>query len=456
MKPEISIIIRTKNEERWIGHCLKMVFQQSYKNFEVILVDNESSDHTVAVARHFPLKKIIHISEYRPGYALNEGIRVSHGDFIVCLSGHCIPKETKWLENLRRNFVNGNRIAGVYGRQLPIRFTSPVDKRDLLMVFGQDRRIQIKDYFFHNANSMLSKEIWERFPFDEQVTNIEDRVWGKAVIEAGYRIAYDPEAAVYHHHGLHQNNKADRAKGVVSIIERVDEEVVNSLPESLTPGTANIIAAVPIKGTVKTASIEYQLLSNTISALKESKFVSKIYLITEDQNLTECFDLAWVNRNEIRGANKMSINELMYEALHRIESKNIFPEALLYINYDYLFRPQNLFDELIKDALFNGYDTVFPGLVDFGHYWFNNSGGDFIQTDSSFKPRDQRKPLYRALYGLGCLSSAWVVRSGKLVGGKIGILAVNNHRNALRIRDLKSESIDKDYLDSSGDREIRI
>ena len=40
--PKVSIIIRTKNEERWIGSCLKSIFDQTHKDFEVILVDNNS------------------------------------------------------------------------------------------------------------------------------------------------------------------------------------------------------------------------------------------------------------------------------------------------------------------------------------------------------------------------------------------------------------------------------
>ena len=42
--PLVSIIIRTKNEERWITLCLNAVFSQSYKNFEVIIIDNNSTD----------------------------------------------------------------------------------------------------------------------------------------------------------------------------------------------------------------------------------------------------------------------------------------------------------------------------------------------------------------------------------------------------------------------------
>ena len=65
-------------------------------------------------------------------------------------------------------------------------------------------------------------ESYGEVPIDEQVTNIEDRVWEKEVIEAGYTLAYDPEAAVFHHHGLHQGNDEKRASGVVSILESVD------------------------------------------------------------------------------------------------------------------------------------------------------------------------------------------------------------------------------------------
>ena len=50
-KAKVSIIIRVKNEEKWITSCLRAVFSQTYKNFEVILVDNNSSDNTIKKAK---------------------------------------------------------------------------------------------------------------------------------------------------------------------------------------------------------------------------------------------------------------------------------------------------------------------------------------------------------------------------------------------------------------------
>ena len=100
---ETSIIIRVKNEANWLKHSLESIFLQNYKNFEVIIVDNFSSDGSIVVAKKFNVKKILKIKSYKPGKALNLGINNSRGKYIVCLSAHCIPKNYKWLNNLIKN-----------------------------------------------------------------------------------------------------------------------------------------------------------------------------------------------------------------------------------------------------------------------------------------------------------------------------------------------------------------
>src|SRR5688572_585865 len=73
-QPLVSIIIRTKNEERWITPCLRAVFNQTHRNVEVIVVDNGSTDRTVRRAKEFPVK-VIRIEEFLPGKAINDGVR---------------------------------------------------------------------------------------------------------------------------------------------------------------------------------------------------------------------------------------------------------------------------------------------------------------------------------------------------------------------------------------------
>jgi len=220
--PLVSIIIRTKNEEQWIDKCLRRVYKQDYPHFEVILVDNCSTDNTINIAKKYECK-IIKIKHFNYSKALNKGIMNSKGKYIVCLSGHCIPKSKNWLWLLARHFINPKlNVAGVYGRQEPLPNSSDFDKRDLYLLFGLDPKIQVKDPFFSNANSIIRRDLWLRFPFDEALEGQEDRAWAKNVLGQNYTIIYDPKASVYHYHGMQGQDK-DRCERNVKIIEMLDK-----------------------------------------------------------------------------------------------------------------------------------------------------------------------------------------------------------------------------------------
>ena len=96
--PKVSIIIRSKNEEEWISHCLQAVEQQNFKSYEIIVVDSGSDDTTLQVVESRGVSCIVNLEQFRPGLALNRGIEVSRGEFLVILSAHCIPKIANWLE----------------------------------------------------------------------------------------------------------------------------------------------------------------------------------------------------------------------------------------------------------------------------------------------------------------------------------------------------------------------
>ena len=53
MESTISIILRSKNEEKWLPYCLDMIKRQTYQDYEIILVDNNSSDRTLKIAKDY-------------------------------------------------------------------------------------------------------------------------------------------------------------------------------------------------------------------------------------------------------------------------------------------------------------------------------------------------------------------------------------------------------------------
>ncbi|MFN3076399.1 MAG: glycosyltransferase [Alphaproteobacteria bacterium] len=438
----VSVIVRTKNEESWISHCLGMLFRQDYPDFEVIVVDNESTDHTLEAVRRFPVREVVSIGRYLPGLALNLGIRRATGEFIACLSAHCIPQHVTWISTLVAA-LDDPSLAGAYGRQLPLSFSADLDKRDLLTVFGRDRRIQTRDYFFHNANSILRREVWEKFPFDESLVNIEDRVWGKAVIQAGYRLVYEPEAAVYHHHGINQSDDRKRASGVSMILDMMEQEIASDLPESLKPENCNVVAVAPVMGPPRELQ-GTDLFAELLTQLKASRYVRSIYALAEHEAVREIASRHGVHflqrPDSLLGPDK-TLEDILKYALLEIEKTGNYPQIILYANYLCPFRPHGLFDELVTEQQYKGLDTVFPGFVDYNDHWVNNGADAFERVTQSLRPRpDQNQPrLYRSLYGLGCAIQAAVVRGGGLFGGKVGILPITEHLHTLRCTDDRPE-----------------
>ncbi|MDP2106774.1 MAG: glycosyltransferase family 2 protein, partial [Desulfobulbaceae bacterium] len=365
-----SIIIRTKNEERWITSCLNAVFAQNYQDFEVIIVDNQSTDSTLAKVDQFPVKKVVHCTEYLPGKSLNIGIAEASGEFVVCLSGHCIPTNDQWLSNLLRNMADPN-IAGVYGRQEPLSFTPPGDKRDLMIVFGPERKVQRKDSFFHNANSMVRKSVLDQIPFDDKITNIEDRVWAQQVLQQGHAIIYEPEASVYHWHGIHQDGNIERCQNVVRILESLDSRVFDA-SHRLSLEHLNIVAMIPIKGSSKRLG-GAPLLEYTINSALQSRYISSV-VVSADNKETAKSALSMGAHHAILRDTSLSQDYVGLEKVYRytleqLAAKDNHPDVLVLLEITYPFREKPLIDDMIDKLVAEGLDSVLPAKIENNPIW---------------------------------------------------------------------------------------
>jgi CMP-N-acetylneuraminic acid synthetase len=437
----ISIVIRTKDEERWITQCLEAVFSQRYKDFEVIIVDNMSADKTVEKARNFKIAKVLRCAEYLPGKALNMGIEASRGEYIVSISGHCIPVDDMWLGNLIENFGAGD-VAGAYGRQEPMEFTPDSDKRDLALVFGLDRKEQIKDSFFHNANSMIRKDVWRKIPFDDKVTNIEDRVWAKEVLSNGYKIIYDPRASVYHYHGIHQNGDTERCSNVVRVLKSLHKDYSYKTIEA---ERLNIIALIPLRGTVMRLN-KKPLLSYTIERARLSKYIKRIIVSTDNAETADVAKRLGAEAPFLRDPrfSEKGINlvQVLSHSLEKIEALKIFPDIIVSLEVTFPFRPKDLIDDMILQLSQNGLDSVIASRRENKAIW-KERDGKIIQLDEGLTPRELKDPTFVELKGLGCVTHPEFIRQGRMLGEKIGIYEVKDPYSHLEVRsdeDLKMAS----------------
>jgi cellulose synthase/poly-beta-1,6-N-acetylglucosamine synthase-like glycosyltransferase len=445
--PLVSVIVRAKNEERWIAPCLRAVFNQTYRHIEVVLVDNQSTDQTVRRAQEFPVT-VVPIADFTPGRAINDGVRASRGEIIVCLSGHCVPVNNVWLETLIRNLADPI-VAGVYGRQQPLSYSSDFDKRDLLTVFGLDRKVQIRDSFFHNANSAMRRSTWEAFPFDEQVTNIEDRLWGQQVIAAGRRIVYEPDASVYHWHGLHHDLNPERARRIVRILESLDG--FSSVAGHHDPADLKTLAIVPLRGRSRAIN-RTTLLDYTIRSARAATLVKDVVVATDDAETAALARTLGARAPFLRpkelSEDYVDIVDVLRFALEQIESTESVPDLVVVLEETYPFRTGAMLDAMVRRVVAEGLDTIVAAKRERRGIWLEQDGRTELLAEG-FMPRAfKRTNAMVGLMGLACVTHPVFVRQGDLVAGRVGIFDVTDPLASIEVRDERTAQLITGTLDA--------
>lgn len=195
----VSVIIRTKNEGKLLWRVLKALGEQDFPHkFEVIVVDSGSTDITLEIARSYNTRIIqIKPEDFTFGYGLNVGADAACGRYLLNLSGHAIPATNQYLSIMVNGF-NDEKVAGVYGRDIPHPGCCPEQVKDIY--YGYPMSQTYPRVLFSSANGAIRKGLWEKIPFEENLIAAEDLLWAVKAMKLGYSINYLPEATVYHSH----------------------------------------------------------------------------------------------------------------------------------------------------------------------------------------------------------------------------------------------------------------
>ena len=208
----ISVIIRNKNEERWIGHTIQSVID-SFDKPEIIVVNNNSTDDSMRIVKLFNRDKKLNnggnytdiktynIDSYSPGKSLNYGVTKCSNDYVLVLSAHCVL----FRQNLNRVREQLKNHCVVGGKQIPIYKGKKITPRYVWSNFGTTDKINLfseseNRYFLHNAFAYYKKETLIDNPFDENLTSKEERYWVNDMVRSGLKSYYSADSKCYHHY----------------------------------------------------------------------------------------------------------------------------------------------------------------------------------------------------------------------------------------------------------------
>ena len=221
INPLVSVIIPMFNAEEYIKETLKSIFNQTYKNVEVIIVDDGSTDNSKdVVMKYFPEVKYIY--ENNSGGAAkprNEGFKISKGELITFFGSDdiMVPNKIEMqvevlyrFPNVKATFVDYKNFGGLKLSAGSHFATCEQLKREFeeqgseVVVLSPDKSYKILLSENYASVGLLRREVWEKIgPFREELKQSQD-------FEFYYRVAKHFDIAIVNKLGfyrrIHSNN----------------------------------------------------------------------------------------------------------------------------------------------------------------------------------------------------------------------------------------------------------
>jgi rhamnosyltransferase len=195
----VSIIMRSKDADWIIDQTLAALFSQTFREFELVVVDSGSTDGTLEMVRRYPCRLVtIRPEDYFPGAVLNAAIRGSTAETLVFLGSDAVMRSPHALGRLLAAFADP-AVAAAFGRQIPRPEAHGWVRRDYAASFpaeGAAPPWMALSLVF----AAMRRAAWERHPFYTDAWASEDAEWGAWAKRSGLGVRYVAEATVTHSH----------------------------------------------------------------------------------------------------------------------------------------------------------------------------------------------------------------------------------------------------------------
>lgn len=107
---KFTFIVPNYNKEPYISECLNSIYNQTYKNFEVIVIDDGSTDNSLNEIKKFPVDKLLNTNRRQAGGARNCGLKEATGDYIIFLDSDDYLSSSSVLSKLASLITNEDII----------------------------------------------------------------------------------------------------------------------------------------------------------------------------------------------------------------------------------------------------------------------------------------------------------------------------------------------------------
>lgn len=275
--PLVSIIVITYNSEEFILETLESSKNQSYKNIELIISDDYSTDNTLELCTkwitdnsdRFVFVKIVK-AERNTGVPANcnRGVNASKGKWIKIIAGDdllltsCIESNVNFAINNKEDkiFISNMIVfSDVIGTRNVIRVNRPLNEEiwNKSVSINRQYEVNLLKYFGNTPTYFINSEVFDYLKYDEEFTFMEDYPFSLNALKKGFKILYnDVETVLYRIH----DNSLSNAK------------------------TTELYSLLFLKTRVFDLKYRIPFLSDKINKMEEFEYRRKVYLVRFNLN----------------------------------------------------------------------------------------------------------------------------------------------------------------------------
>lgn len=380
----ITVYILNYNYAKYIDKSIKSVLNQTFKNFELIIIDDGSTDNSKKLINKYsehPKVRIIYQKNKGLILSSNIAIKASLGEFIIRLDADDYFDKNA-LSILYNEIIKDKNVGIVYPN-----FYEVDENNNIISIVRKDlsKNKKIKDNPGHGACCLIRKNflLIENL-YDEKFDRQDGyNLWYKFYQK--YKIKYVELPLFYYRQ--HKNNLT---KNNTDLLKTRSKIINNFYSKEKKLKNEDIVCFIPVRGpSISSNCVSLKkigkkfLIVKVINDVLRNKQIKKIIVVSSDLNVEKVIKKSFEKNKKVifskRTNNESLENTSFKSSIYRsLKKLKTLPKFIIIRNYEYPFLDIHFYEFLINKMLIHNYDKIITVIED-------NNKQVYIETKNGLK-----------------------------------------------------------------------
>lgn len=426
----ITVYITNYNYGRYIQTAVDSVLNQTIQDFEIIIIDDGSTDNSKEIIEQYkdhPQIKIIYQKNKGLNVTNNIALRVAQGKYIVRLDADDYFRKDA-LELLSSKLENDDELGLVFPNYYLVDANNEIISKEVRHDF--DKEVVLLDQAAHGACTMIRTDFLKQVGGYNESYNCQDgyELWVKFTQK--FKVSNVAEPLFYYRqHGANLTSNENR---ILDTRAKINENYIKEKEED----TSSIVV-IPVRGGEK--DLAYRLLGDKnfisikIQQALQAKNVKKVIISSPDDKLEHAIEKTLLQDEKVffhhRSQSSARLNQdltaTIQEILELNEIKDIDFRSICVLTVEYPFLKPHKIDDAIHTMFLFGSDSLISVRSDNSLFYVHKGDGLHAVMERDKFTKLEREALFVHSGGISVVRKSEFEKSGKLISGMIGHMSID-------------------------------